>query len=1808
MRNFTPSGLFFIFILIISDCFASDKINNNQQTNNIPDPYQKIEALYFDPHLNIDIKILEKNLPTIGSKLTKSDKLKNRAYKACLSLQKHSSLNLKPEDCFKYIQEYAIKLGKEKIDPFITYVLASLYENGVGIKKNLEKAANLYELAHKFGTTRAQEAQGRVLNLLGVAHILGKEIEKDEKKAVYLFQAALNLGNLTAAYNLGRCYEDGKGVEQNFLMAFNHYKMVSTSTNSKMLEACFKLAEFYRDGKGIEKDSIQAINFYTHIDTLLDEKQIEQKRDCHFNLGQLYHQENPYDIKLLEKALKHYEKARFLNHPTVVQHLETCKKDLLVYKELEEEILEKFGSMEEKNKKFLLAKASKFFFENMDKNDKINIFKILFELKDTDKIEKFVTCLKKIFDHDSFPKAQTGFVKIKMIQEFSLVNCDTLEIILKNSPLLFTPNMKWQEALDIIEKINKIKNLQHIESVLSICPDLFIKIKITSSQDDEENKTVKVLNKIRDMDGYERSQILEALGKVKTENLPMAFLCATSILNAETKPIDIINAIDSVRENLQSQKDENNEFEIIEKDEGSNQNVIIPIDINKIPIIRLFFAKIFNGTETIEQKIQLLNEIGKVELYKVEKHMENYLKLSLKTMPIPERIAIFQSLQGDNQEDSEKIIPYTLKIIKNDTNGYIIAKIFNIFKEAGDINKIEFLYSSFEKSQLNLSDDQKPIMLKILAQLPDNEKENFVYFSQHLAGKGMNTKETEEILQKFKMLVEYKRKSIALLFKEKKVNFEEKLCGLEEFHKFDCPEEKFSTILMCACVFASKIETNNFSEYLEYLIPICKKLNEINDKKVIMAISECAHKFNKNNIEDLISLLHYLKKLDPEKLIYFAKLPSKNAFIQDSLNTIEKGLWSFNELENSQLEKILPYVSKLVTQTTTWEEVVHLLRTFDNLSLKGFDLKDIFSFISLKKSKPHLSASPIFQVLECIENPQILKGVLKNKSCLELIDAKMDTQQITDIFKMACEMQETDLQRVVPYIPLFINEKTSNEQISELLKKLISIDTAKLQTIVFHVFVQSGEKIIIEEICKSIEKISQDLAKNPEFIVKEIIPVEDFVIYAKFASKIFSTHNNYWNIRNKDNILKELLKAKNPDRFKTLLQEYPEHLEKIFKKNERWFDLDSNNDDWRIKDYLLRPLFHNCPLETLKIVLPKTLEFITDDMDEKNIMWVFNDMKYSLSIGEEYHEKIMLETNKFITKDMNGKNKQDVLYAIVRGLDNNNYWKLKQYNKEPQKYSTIKAKKWEEGRKKDVENFDLFLQTVAQFINEDMSGENRCKILETIFEKKYAITKINKYALFIKELLSKGKNDYYIAGIIDNCLKFEEDTLKLVCPYILKISELETKFYEKNKSKYKKYDHEIKEKLEIFSKIPPQNLEQNLEKIYDSVLKMDKVRNEIEDFDSFTATCTSTLNPILEILVNIDTSLHDKIIPYTLESERIYQKYHKGHGNSSMGDTLRILGKVSPDRLDKVFSYGKEYIKIKPSNFFTDYGYSKISDVFKVFGEIKEGDSLQPIHNFVQLCMHDKMTRGEVLSIVRCLRTKILTMTETPSQSFIKDLKENNHHVSSFLYLFNPCRSHHDDTMYFDEIIPYALELRKFSIGHENYNSFEKESLFFNGKLLENINRKMDCEKWRYKECYEDNKTIMQIFCSNMEKIKEINGSCLIGILNAINNFYYIGCNIPIVEEIKRNNNSIQKAFDFIIEEIFSKSKELVKSEYAFFRNKAFYKNDAKKDEEHRWGINDRDYYQEWKKGEIYESCLIFEEILKKVSQPNKETNEDIIN
>ena len=73
------------------------------------------------------------------------------------------------------------------------------------------------------------------------------------------FYLAYNLGNMYAAYKLGRVCENDLGFGKNYAVASDYYRIAS---DANIGEAQYRLAEYYRDGIGCEKDFLQAVQLF----------------------------------------------------------------------------------------------------------------------------------------------------------------------------------------------------------------------------------------------------------------------------------------------------------------------------------------------------------------------------------------------------------------------------------------------------------------------------------------------------------------------------------------------------------------------------------------------------------------------------------------------------------------------------------------------------------------------------------------------------------------------------------------------------------------------------------------------------------------------------------------------------------------------------------------------------------------------------------------------------------------------------------------------------------------------------------------------------------------------------------------------------------------------------------------------------------------------------------------------------------------------------------------------------------------------------------------------------------------------------------------------------------------------------------------------------------------------------------------------------------------------------------------------------------------------------------------------------------
>ena len=116
-----------------------------------------------------------------------------------------------------------------------------------------QKAVEYLSLSGDFGLTASYEKAADIYDF----GVLG---EVNEEKAYEFFLKGAESFEFTDWYdNVGYCYEEGVGVEQDFDKAFYYYEL---ATHDGGEIAWFDLGRMYEEGKGVEKDLGKALECY----------------------------------------------------------------------------------------------------------------------------------------------------------------------------------------------------------------------------------------------------------------------------------------------------------------------------------------------------------------------------------------------------------------------------------------------------------------------------------------------------------------------------------------------------------------------------------------------------------------------------------------------------------------------------------------------------------------------------------------------------------------------------------------------------------------------------------------------------------------------------------------------------------------------------------------------------------------------------------------------------------------------------------------------------------------------------------------------------------------------------------------------------------------------------------------------------------------------------------------------------------------------------------------------------------------------------------------------------------------------------------------------------------------------------------------------------------------------------------------------------------------------------------------------------------------------------------------------------------
>lgn len=145
-----------------------------------------------------------------------------------------------------------LALAAEQGHPSGQFGVASLYQLGLGVRRNDRRAVEWFRRAAEQGEPQAQDS-------LAVAYEKGSGIAKDPEMALAWYRKAAEQGNAHAQYALGQRYAEGNGVPKDSAQAVGWYRKAACQGN---VDAQFDLGHAYYTGEGVPRDFAEAWAWY----------------------------------------------------------------------------------------------------------------------------------------------------------------------------------------------------------------------------------------------------------------------------------------------------------------------------------------------------------------------------------------------------------------------------------------------------------------------------------------------------------------------------------------------------------------------------------------------------------------------------------------------------------------------------------------------------------------------------------------------------------------------------------------------------------------------------------------------------------------------------------------------------------------------------------------------------------------------------------------------------------------------------------------------------------------------------------------------------------------------------------------------------------------------------------------------------------------------------------------------------------------------------------------------------------------------------------------------------------------------------------------------------------------------------------------------------------------------------------------------------------------------------------------------------------------------------------------------------------
>jgi uncharacterized protein len=136
--------------------------------------------------------------------------------------------------------------------------LGVLYQNGLGVRRDVQEALRLYREAANLGEARA------MINLAAA----NENVPSPEYgEALIWLRKAAEMGERDAMFGIGVYYERGLGVQRNYGEALNWYRRAAALGQTIAMN---NIAVLYQNGNGVEQNPLEAMKWLAEAARLGD--------------------------------------------------------------------------------------------------------------------------------------------------------------------------------------------------------------------------------------------------------------------------------------------------------------------------------------------------------------------------------------------------------------------------------------------------------------------------------------------------------------------------------------------------------------------------------------------------------------------------------------------------------------------------------------------------------------------------------------------------------------------------------------------------------------------------------------------------------------------------------------------------------------------------------------------------------------------------------------------------------------------------------------------------------------------------------------------------------------------------------------------------------------------------------------------------------------------------------------------------------------------------------------------------------------------------------------------------------------------------------------------------------------------------------------------------------------------------------------------------------------------------------------------------------------------------------------------------